>query len=105
MSVTPDRNSQQQKPQAADMVEHRTLTGFVLYEASRFNHSDSLNASTGISFTPAVIAPSGDWRAAKDGERVDGFGVSQKTKGTNGAPRLSRAFFPLTSIKELLYSE
>ena len=85
-------------------IECRKLTGLVLRQATRFNHSDSVNTGTGIAIVPARITATGDWRPLSGAERADGFGLAQ-LRGAGKDRRLWRGFIPLADVAEIMYGE
>lgn len=99
------------KPAVAKLPEQHRLVALVLFEASRFNHSDTITAKgAGLTLgqdttiVPARISASGDWVATKDNERPDGFGLEQH-RGTGKDRKLYRGFVLLGGVKELVFAE
>jgi hypothetical protein len=95
----------------AEVPAHRKLTGLVLFEATRFNHSDTVTAKKAgamvgddVRIVPARLYADGDWQPCKDGERPDGFGLEQP-RGSGKERRLYRGFVTLSAVKELVYGE
>lgn len=89
----------------------RKLVALVLFEATRFNHSDTITAKNAgaiegsqTSIIPARLDTNGDWRPLEGNERLDGFGLEQH-RGAGKDRVLYRGFVMLSAVKELVYAE
>lgn len=110
MNAQPQAIAKQQQP--LDVPSQRRLVALVLFESSRFNHSDTITAkpaAAGIggaetSIVPARLLASGDWAPCKDNERPDGFGLEQY-RGSGKERKLYRGFVTLAAVKELVFAE
>lgn len=101
--------AKQQQP--VDVPQQRRLVALVLFEASRFNHSDTVTSKPGVgvggaetNIVPARLLASGDWVPVKDNERPDGFGLEQY-RGAGKERKLYRGFVTLPAVKELVFAE
>ena len=96
-----------QKP-ASDIAEQHKISGIVLRESCRFNHSDNVNTtaigSAAITIQPAKLLPSGDWRPTNGDEQAHGFGLSQ-IRGAGTDRKCVRAFIPMHNVREVVYQE
>lgn len=95
-----------QQPQVVKPTPSFTITGLMLFEATRFNNSDSVNVTSRIAggpgsptdIVPAKVVANGSWRTITGEERADGFGL---TRMANGVP--VRGFVPWAAVKEVIY--
>lgn len=105
--MTPQTETKPLKPVASDVIEQHAIAGLKLCEASRFNHSDSINTQPGtgisVSIVPARITANGDWAPISGEQRADGFGLAQMTATADKGRVLKRGFVSMSNVLEIIY--